>query len=468
MQLNLLNSPSSMLSILNSLNIGIFITNLDGQPLWVNRASLAMIDCTKKHLFASDIYTLEKEGKFTPSVSRCVIENRKQVSAVHHYRGKDYLMTGKLFSLQGKEPDAVLVQAYNIGESITSSLELRETEELLSYAMLELRRAYQAQQGDKSKNIFISQSPAYQKCLELAERVSLVDMTVLLMGETGVGKGWLANRIHRLSPRHEKPMISINCAAIPSTLLESELFGYVKGAFTDASRDGRVGYVSLAEGGTLFLDEVGELPLELQSKLLHLLQERTYRPIGGKEKKADIRVIAATNADLEKMVKDGSFRSDLFYRLNILPITIPSLRERHEDILPLAQFILGRQNERYNRKLTISSAALKALYQYSWPGNIRELENIIERMMIVCSEDEITVADLQLNIDSNEDECDFMKLKSIDSEQRPLPDVVAEFEWQAIQKALDNTGSTRKAAKKLGVTQSWLMRRIKKYSVEKG
>lgn len=461
-----------LLAILNALEDGIFISDLNGRPLWVNRASLSQLDCSEEHLYSSDVYQLEAEGVFSPSVTRFVIEERRPVSVVHRYRGKDYLVNGRLFSLGDAslnasstgdgEPDAVVVQTHNLDEDVLASRSPDTTQALLDYVMHQLKRIRQEQVVHEDRNTPLSSSPAYRRCLELVERAAGSEATVLFTGETGVGKSWLVNRLHQYSARHDKPLIHVNCAAIPEALLEAELFGHVRGAFTGANRDGRVGHVALAEGGTLFLDEIGELPLALQPKLLQLLQERLYHPLGGKPTRADVRIVAATNADLERKVASGDFRADLFYRLNIVPIRVPALRERREDILPLARHLLGNIGAKHNRTLRLERDALRVIARHDWPGNVRELENLLERTSVFCVTESINAEDLSLDPGMAPQTSKADNGVELDDNQ-PLPERLEAIERAAIRQALETEGSTRKAAENLGVTQSWLMRRLRRY-----
>lgn len=455
--------PEQLLAILNALEDGIFITDLKGRPLWVNQASLSQLEISEEYLYSSDVYRLEQEGVFSPSVTRFVIEERRQASVVHRYRGKDYLVNGSLFHLGGDpagEPDAVLVQTRNLDRDVLAARAPDTTQALLDHVMHQLKRMRQDQVASEASPAFPSRSIRYRQCLERLERAAASDTTVLLSGETGVGKGWLVNRLHQFSPRSDRPLIHVNCAAIPEALLEAELFGHKSGAFTGAHRDGRVGYVALAEGGTLFLDEIGELPLALQPKLLQLLQERQYRPLGGKARSANVRIVAATNADLPARVKDGSFRADLFYRLSIVPIEVPPLRERSEDIPRLAKQLLASISRRHQRRLTLDNEALRALTRYHWPGNVRELENLLERLSIFSQKDTIGVADVTSDLAVHPG------LNLSDGDTQTLPQRLAHLEREAIREALELTGSTRKAAQELGVTQSWLMRRVKRYAID--
>ena len=309
----------------------------------------------------------------------------------------------------------------------------------------------------------VAESPAMQRLLDLVLRVSQVDSTVLLQGESGVGKDVFARLLHRLSKRCQRPFVSVNCGAIPEALLESEFFGYEKGAFTGADARGKAGLFEQADRGILFLDEVGELPSNLQVKLLKVVQDRRCRRLGGvKNIDLDLRIIAATNRDLDKMVSEGLFRSDLFYRLYVVPIDIPPLRERREDILPLSLKFLNKFNTHYKVSRTLGHEVLSVLETYDWPGNVRELQNIVERMVVTADTDALTPRHLPDSI------CDTA------ATSRSYPDTPITMnlkraketvERDLIKRALAQTGSTRKAAKLLGVDHSTVVRKARRYGL---
>ncbi|MBN1839857.1 MAG: sigma-54-dependent Fis family transcriptional regulator [Campylobacterales bacterium] len=244
---------------------------------------------------------------------------------------------------------------------------------------------------------FIATSPELEKALNIARKAAKTDVSVLLLGESGVGKELFANYVHKNSPRAKNPFVAINMAAIPENLLESELFGYEKGAFTDAIAE-KKGYFEVANGGTLFLDEIGEMPMMLQAKLLRVIQERVMVRVGGtKEIPIDVRIVSATNADIQKSIKEGRFREDLYYRLNTIPIEIPPLRQRKEEILPICEVILERVIQKYGlQKRYFSEEAVESLMSYRWPGNIRELISVVERAVILSEGEAISKEDLFL------------------------------------------------------------------------
>ena len=325
------------------------------------------------------------------------------------------------------------------------------------------------------KNI-IGQSTEIKELIKLINKIASTSANVLIQGESGTGKELIAQNLHYLSDKKDKPFIAINCGAIPANLIESELFGHVKGAFTDATQD-KKGLISAAEGGTLFLDEVVDLPLETQSKLLRFLQEGEIKPVGSEETlKVNVRVISAAAKKLENAVKEKSFREDLYYRLNVLFVQVPPLRKRKDDISLLCEFFLKKMDAKHQLgQLKISTGAMKILQEYSWPGNVRELENCIERSAILCDEGIIVQADLPesifiqaikdrtetLDLDVSEDSA----LKTL-LEIRPFKKAVQNFEKIYIREALNkNFGHREETAKELSVSLRNLQYKIKQFKM---
>jgi DNA-binding NtrC family response regulator len=317
-------------------------------------------------------------------------------------------------------------------------------------------------------------SKAMKEALALAGRAAASNATVLLLGESGTGKEVMARHIHRESPRTDAPFVALNCATLAGDLLESELFGHEKGAFTGAHKS-KPGSIELAEGGTLFLDEVGELGAGAQAKLLRVLQERQFQRVGGtKTLDADIRIVAATNRDLRKAAEDGTFREDLYYRLNVVSVRLPPLRDRPEDLQPLVEHALARYTAELGRApLTISDEAWHLLRTYPWPGNVRELNNVIERAAVLAPDDRIEVDDLpeelrELEAPPDSDTSTVRALPAEPSEIRPYRDAVLEAKRAIIRRALEKTdGHQTKAAELLGVRQPYLARLIKNLGVPK-
>lgn len=305
----------------------------------------------------------------------------------------------------------------------------------------------------------VGQSPSFQAVLKTVMKVAGTDATVLLFGESGTGKELIAKTIHFQSKRSKGPFVAINCAAIPENLLEAELFGSEKGAFTGAVK--RIGKFEQANGGTIFLDEVGELPISLQPKLLRVLQERTVEPLGStKTVKVDVRLISATNKDLSEEIRKGTFREDLFWRLNVIPIYIPPLRERREDIPLLIEHYLKSFCKIYKKSVSIDEEALKVLVSYDWPGNVREVANTIERLVVMTESNKIKLYDLPDTVRG------VLKIKSSFSGQRKLPKEVEELERIRIIDTLPKFNyNIRKTAHALGLTERQLNYRIKKYGI---
>lgn len=338
--------------------------------------------------------------------------------------------------------------------AIKKALNIESLNNTIDYLKAQVNEAYDHK--------IIGTSKKMQEIFEMIDKVADTAATVLITGESGTGKELIANAIHNKSSRNDKPYITVNCGAIPETLLESELFGYEKGAFTGA-QNRKVGRFDRAQGGTLFLDEIGELTLPLQVKILRVLQEREFERVGGTEViKADVRIIAATNRDLDKMVQEGKFREDLLYRLKIIPIMIPSLRERKEDIQILAEFFIDKYaREMKKGDITIEQDALEILINYEFPGNIRELENIIERLVILSSNGKVTASALPKEVVKG-------AFNKKDIFVLPTAGVsLDEVEESLVRQALEITkGNQTQAAKLLGISRHALIYRLDKYKIQ--
>ena len=316
----------------------------------------------------------------------------------------------------------------------------------------------------KFENI-IGISGKMQDIFKKIMKVAKTDTTILIRGESGTGKELIARAIHYNSQRNSKKMVEINCASIPETLLESELFGHEKGSFTGAVKQ-KIGKFELADGGTIFLDEIGEMPVNVQSKLLRVLQERKFTRVGGNATiDVDVRVLAATNADLESMIKDGEFREDLYYRLNVIPLQIPALRERKEDIGPLVQHFIKKYCDKNNlTEKSISQNFLKAVELYYWPGNVRELENAMENAIVLSDKDQLGQDDLPGYIVSEPKE--FSKPQSIELEHLPFKQQLEAAEKIIIERAIrECNGNKTHAAKQLGFSIRTLRNKINKYNI---
>lgn len=310
---------------------------------------------------------------------------------------------------------------------------------------------------------YVFDSPEIQKVLDNTLKVAAYDCTVLITGESGVGKEIFATLIHKCSDRNHLPSIKINCGSIPKDLLESELFGYEKGAFTGADKNGKIGFFEIASGGTLFLDEIGELPMELQVKLLRAIAEKEIYRVGSVHPiKVDVRILGATNKNLQELINKGKFREDLYYRLNVFPIEIPPLRERVTDIIPLIMNYTKHYNKKFKLNKTFEDGALNYLLNYNWPGNIRELENLVQRLLISVNNDLITLIDVARNIKSIDK---INEPLILDYEGTSLQEILNNKEFDILKAAKEKYSTTRKISKALGLSQSTLVRKLNKYNL---
>lgn len=441
---------------------GISIVDMNGIVTRLNNAFERVTGLKIEKVLGVNLYHVQKKGiYFNPDVALKVLETGKPVTILHRsFNGKEIMAIGNPVFNEKGQVIRVVVNFRDITELKKLQDELRQTRELNARYLSELENLKEKYTREHS---VVFQSKEMEKIIELTTRVSIVDSPVLIQGESGVGKEIIANLLHNLNPKRSKqPMIKVNCGAIPHELMESEFFGYEPGAFTGASKCGKPGFFELANKGTIFLDEIGELPLSLQVKLLRVLQGQEITRVGGvKTIKVDVRVIAATNRDLEPMIKEKSFREDLFYRINVIPIRVPPLRERTDDIAPLLFHFLNIYNKKYDLKKSLSDEVVDCLTKYEWPGNVRELINLIERLIVTTDDQQITVENLpqKYRVESNHHN-NLYRL-----EQMNLTVATQEVEKRLVARALKLHKSTYKAAKALGVSQSTVVRMAKKYQL---
>jgi len=375
--------------ILQSYDGGSFATDKDGVCLFVSKSSEYFLGKPPEYLVGKTIHEMIDEGIVEfPATPVVMQDGRPHIRYSLTQVGVSMEVRAKPLYDENGEID--LIVSYVLEEGAAETVSHRYQESKKKYK--ELSRKYHdilqyLDEQEESNVRVVADSPAMMKILETARRVANTDTTILLDGESGVGKEVLARYIHRHSSRHQQPFIPVNCAAIPTELAESEFFGYERGSFTGANKEGKIGLFELADRGTLFLDEIGDLPPSLQSKLLRVLETGMIRRIGGKEEHpVNVRILAATNRDLRKELQEGTFREDLYYRLNVLPIRIPPLRERPEDVVSLAKNFLQQHNRQYKTNKVFTPEAMEAFTQYSWPGNVRELRNVVNRMAILSTE----------------------------------------------------------------------------------
>ncbi|MCM3674411.1 sigma 54-interacting transcriptional regulator [Peribacillus simplex] len=438
---------------------GIYITDQDGITLYTNSAIERITGIPKEYYIGKSVDQLIKRGILNASVTHKVVKLRRTVSVVQdNFAGKETLITGSpVFNAEG-EIVQVVTNIRDLSDLNELMHELTKVNELNNQYKQEIEKLRKI----TSKDGVVFVSDKMKMIYEIAERISDIDATVLILGETGVGKDVLARNIYNRSIRSKKgDFIKINCGAIPADLLESELFGYEGGAFTGANQKGKPGMFELAESGILFLDEIGELPLQLQVKLLRALQEREIQRIGGtKPKKIDVRIIAATNRNLSEMVKSGDFREDLFYRLNVIPITIPPLRERREDILALTDLFLTKANEQYKFSKEIDSRLKEYFYQHDWPGNVRELINIVERLVVLTDNQILSINDLPEEYQpENRNQPNLNAILT-------LKEAVERAEKEILTKAAQTYQTTYEIAEALDSSQATIVRKLKKYRLK--
>lgn len=448
---------SELDAIIASSYDGIYVTDGQGNTTRVNKAYERITGVMASEVIGRNMKDLVQAGYFNQSVTLIVLEKRQPATIMQEIKktGKYVIVTGNpIFNSEGKII-CVVTNVRDITELNHLKNQLETTKDLSEryYTELQHLRSQQLKLND-----IVAVSPQMKDILQKIHRVSKVDSTVLIMGESGVGKEIIAKLIHRNSPRSEGPFIKINCGALPENLLESELFGYETGAFTGAKKGGKPGLVELANGGSLFLDEIGELTLPMQVKLLRLLQEKEFIRVGGSQvQTVSVRFITATNKDLKAMVKENRFREDLYYRLNVVPVYIPPLRERTSDLLPLITKFVKRFGETHNLVKKLSSEALEILMAYNWPGNIRELENTIEQLMVLTPDEEITGSDIPEYIRE--------KLQPVLEQSKSLETLVSRFERDIISKSLARHGTMNRAAQALEIHRTTLLRKAKKFGL---
>lgn len=443
----------------------IYVTNAQGIVLYVNHAVEKHCGIKATDIIGKSSKELSDCHYWFPRVSPIALEEKKSVTLEQKTRtGKSLLTTATpIFNKSGKL-EYVIENARDITESTGLKLELAQSQKLLDRYQMEVEVLRKKEMDIPD---FITKSIQMGNLLDLVHRISQVDSTVLLLGESGSGKSHMAKHIHKNSPRKNGPFIVVNCASIPSELMESEMFGYSKGAFTGANTKGNIGLIELASEGTLFLDEIAELPLRMQAKLLQVLHENQYYKVGGRDlQQVNCRIIAATNRNLKEMIKQGQFREDLYYRLNIFEIEIPPLRERREEIIPLALYFLEKFNQKYKCERQLSDKVIDLFLHYAWPGNARELENMIERLVVINKTNLIDDFDLPKDFQAipqlKQDTPSAAQLISA-CHNLSLEDTMDEVEKKLILEAYQELGSSYEVAKALKISQSKASRLIRKY-----
>nr|WP_300094404.1 sigma 54-interacting transcriptional regulator [Sedimentibacter sp.] len=440
---------------------GIYISDGTGKTIFVNDAYSRITGITKDEVVGRSVLEISREGRlYKGAVTMEVIKRKEMVNSLGKslVNDKDLLVTGSPIFDENGEVRLVVINnrdISNLKELELKNAELQNDKQRANQEIEFLRK----QQTSKIK--IVHEGESMKAVMDLVNMIAPTDVTVLITGESGTGKEVIVDEIYSRSLRKNKPLIKVNCAAIPGELLESELFGYEGGAFTGARKTGKMGMFELANEGTILLDEIGEMNMKLQSKLLRVLQNREIVRIGGsKSINLDIRVIAATNRDLRDEIKAGKFREDLFYRLNVVPIELKPLRERKEEVFSLSNEFLSKYNKKYNKSTELEDDAMKLLEFYKWPGNIRELENLIERLVVINKDGIIKADSLAslLDIEKSDIVQNILKNKS---RKINLKEAVHSLEREIIEDVIREYGSVNKAAAILGLSQPALWKKCR-------
>lgn len=485
------NLPFSV-EVFDSINEGIYVLDKDGNYIYCNSSFLKMVGASKEEVLKLNAFELAPGGLVSVSVAVMAFQNKKKQTIVNNvvtprgYQYRQLAIATPIFDGMGN------IQ-YMLVEMIRLDIfQKRYQKALLAEDKHCIEIGGMAGVTDKD-DTFIAESAPMKNLVALAEQVAKVDAAVLITGETGTGKEVVAHFLHQHSTRSKRKIIEINCAALPENLLEAELFGYEKGAFTGASSKGKSGLIEEADGGTLFLDEINLLPLALQGKLLRVLETHKSKRLGETEEKTiDFRLLTATNRDLKQCVAEGIFRADLYYRLNVIPIEIPALRNRKDDIVPLTMYFLDSFCKKYGRTKIVSKDCMEQLLRYEWPGNVRELKNVVERMVITTSigatEIQQIPGELWELTEPEEDNVNQswihdaeVSQKKIANENRTVMSEMAEkvefpddfslkasveaYEKHLLEDAVKKYGSSYKVAKVLKTDQSTVVRKRKKYGI---
>jgi TyrR family helix-turn-helix protein/PAS domain S-box-containing protein len=454
-------------TIVDKSTSNIAITDGRGVFLRISPRFASIYGMSADQAIGRSVYELEREGVLQPSVTAMALAAGSDVQAMQQTR-QGRLVLAAAHPVHGD--DGSILRVVSFSYDMTDLQVLRDEYERLQHSIMRRpdgdRPAATAEIGG-----FRFRSSSMGEICKLVQRIAPTDSNVLLLGESGVGKSVFARLIHQLCRRRSARLVEINCSAIPEGLFESELYGYTSGAFTGARTGGKPGLIEQADGGTLFLDEIADTPLPAQAKLLKVLQDHRVARIGSlDEREVDFRLITATNRNLKELVDKGQFRLDLYYRINVIPISIPPLRLRREDIPQLVDEFLGRCCRRYGAEKRIDSTAMNALVEYGWPGNVRELENLLERLYLSTADVELRLSP-ELLPDlwdgSSPEAASASRPDPIRHEPVPstLPEAIARVETDMLRRARQEHGSTHRMARVLGISQPSVVRKLRKYGI---
>jgi len=442
--------------ILDLFDDGIFISDRNGMALTVNRMYEKLIGLKKEDICGKHVSYFVNEKIFDVVVNPEVVRTGKPVTSLQKIHGSKKVML-RGYPVLDERGEVRLVVTFVRDITMITQLQeqIAQQKEIIENVMERLEVLQEpTRHGDQ-----VFEDAVMKNAVALLERVAGTDATILLLGETGVGKDLLARIAHDASARREKIFLKVDCGSIAANLIESELFGYMPGAFSGASAKGKLGYFEIADGGTIFLDEIGELPMPMQTRLLRVLQDNEVVRVGASQpRKVDVRVIAATNRNLKESMENGRFRDDLYYRLNVATINIPPLRTRREDIAPLAKLFLQRYSAKYKKKFHFSQEVPAALAAYNWPGNVRELQNMIQSLVITKDPPLICLRDLPGQI------LGHMPVEKYDGHSpapMPLKEIMASLERDILEKAIRTYGSVSKVAGLFQVDRTTIFRKLK-------
>ncbi|MDX2439894.1 MAG: sigma 54-interacting transcriptional regulator, partial [Desulfobacterales bacterium] len=439
---------------------GLYITDGNAKTIRVNKAYERITGLSKEKLIGRKMHSLVNENFFNCSVTLEVLKKKESITIMQQVKGsKQLIVTGTPVFDEKNEILLVVTNVRDITKLNTLLAQVENTKRINS-------RFYQTlQEHDGIEHVLqemVVKSQAMIQVVKKAIKIANAQTSVLLLGESGVGKSMLARIIHQMSPRKDDPFVKINCGVIPEALMESELFGYEKGSFTGALQSGKAGLIEAAHGGTVFLDEVGELKLDMQVKLLEVIEDKIFTKIGASHStKVNVNIIAATNRDLKKMIQNGMFREDLYYRLNVVPILIPPLRDRKEDIPVLIHNMLEKFNRQKKIYKRMTPEAVDMLIRHNFPGNVRELGNIVERMIIMSDGDKIGLADLPSEIRRN-----TQTISTISSQKGSLKEILSDIESQIIKDTVSRCSSIAEASKELNLHPTTLWRKMTRYGIK--
>lgn len=448
--------------IMDVLSDGIYISDSSGMTLRVNSMYEKLTGLKREEMEGKLVNDLKSQGKYNVILNPDIVKTGEPKMAVQITRlGRKVILNG--YPVFDKEGKVALVVTFVRDVTVLSQLKMQiaSQQEIID----KLHRG--VQHLSKKTSPLIINCEKMLALLKMLDNIAKTDATVLLLGETGVGKDLLARRIHENSQRCNCSFFKVDCTSIPANLIESELFGYEPGAFSGASTKGKPGLVEIAANGTLFLDEIGELPYPMQGKLLRVLQDQEIMRLGStRVKKVDVRFIAATNRDLEEAVRLGTFRIDLFYRLRVAVIDIPPLRERRKDIPYLVKYFLEKYNNKYKRKILLSTGVEEIFQNYKWPGNVREMEHLIQSLVITKDKEILEEADLPQNmLEQEENNSIIFRPLEVNLGNRSLEEIMNNIEKELLRKAIEVHGTISEVAKKFKVDRTTIFRKLKKHSL---